>query len=418
MTNVRRCKQGAPLQAERRGNFVVIGCVEGSRVVSWSLNVSLPLSAPAAAEPTPPDVARFRPTPSSRDHPLLLAADVILPRSGDQQLGDRPPAREHRARLLRMQTSHRRPGLARRVPPPRRAHHQGRPPPPPQAAQGPGRDGRRLRAHRHRRGRGLEWGRARAPGSRRSAARGARAHSGAGDHACPRPRARAQRAGEPVRRVRPDAVAYSPARRRPVRREMEALVGTGGCRSAWRCARTRYCYCICPFRSSSRSPSARPRGIVLSDMSSYLSVCPSLFLYNHTRRCSSTLTVRLLPYIARIALLNENGAPPRGRRTKLCVSRRLSSCARSRGTRLGQPSCRIKARLAQLRRARRTTPAAQRAHDSTDMACQSLDVVLHGPSRRRPGHIYPVQDHWYPCETARWLRRMEGGGGYREQYGR
>ena len=31
--------QGAALQAERRGNFVVIGCVEGSRVVSWSLNV-------------------------------------------------------------------------------------------------------------------------------------------------------------------------------------------------------------------------------------------------------------------------------------------------------------------------------------------------------------------------------------------
>jgi len=26
------------LQAEKRGNFVVIGCVEGSRVISWSLN--------------------------------------------------------------------------------------------------------------------------------------------------------------------------------------------------------------------------------------------------------------------------------------------------------------------------------------------------------------------------------------------
>ncbi|OAX44223.1 hypothetical protein K503DRAFT_765203 [Rhizopogon vinicolor AM-OR11-026] len=26
------------LQAEKRGNFVVVGCVEGSRVVSWSLN--------------------------------------------------------------------------------------------------------------------------------------------------------------------------------------------------------------------------------------------------------------------------------------------------------------------------------------------------------------------------------------------
>ncbi|RPD82454.1 hypothetical protein L226DRAFT_528615, partial [Lentinus tigrinus ALCF2SS1-7] len=31
-------EQGAALQAERRGNFVVIGCVEGGRVVSWSLN--------------------------------------------------------------------------------------------------------------------------------------------------------------------------------------------------------------------------------------------------------------------------------------------------------------------------------------------------------------------------------------------
>lgn len=26
------------LQAEKRGNFVVVGCVEGSRVISWSLN--------------------------------------------------------------------------------------------------------------------------------------------------------------------------------------------------------------------------------------------------------------------------------------------------------------------------------------------------------------------------------------------
>jgi hypothetical protein len=26
------------LQADKRGNFVVIGCVEGSRVISWSLN--------------------------------------------------------------------------------------------------------------------------------------------------------------------------------------------------------------------------------------------------------------------------------------------------------------------------------------------------------------------------------------------
>ena len=33
--------QSCDLQAEKRGNFVVIGCVENSRVVSWSLNVCL-----------------------------------------------------------------------------------------------------------------------------------------------------------------------------------------------------------------------------------------------------------------------------------------------------------------------------------------------------------------------------------------
>jgi hypothetical protein len=31
--------QSTELQAERRGNFVVIGCVEGASVVSWSLHV-------------------------------------------------------------------------------------------------------------------------------------------------------------------------------------------------------------------------------------------------------------------------------------------------------------------------------------------------------------------------------------------
>jgi len=30
--------ESSDLQAEKRGNFVVIGCVEGARVVSWSLN--------------------------------------------------------------------------------------------------------------------------------------------------------------------------------------------------------------------------------------------------------------------------------------------------------------------------------------------------------------------------------------------
>lgn len=31
--------QASDLQAEKRGNFVVIGCVEHGRVISWSLNV-------------------------------------------------------------------------------------------------------------------------------------------------------------------------------------------------------------------------------------------------------------------------------------------------------------------------------------------------------------------------------------------
>ncbi|KAI0068452.1 hypothetical protein BV25DRAFT_1818862 [Artomyces pyxidatus] len=30
--------EGSDLQAEKRGNFVVVGCVEGPKVVSWSLN--------------------------------------------------------------------------------------------------------------------------------------------------------------------------------------------------------------------------------------------------------------------------------------------------------------------------------------------------------------------------------------------
>jgi len=30
--------ESSELQAEKRGNFVVIGCIEGSKVVSWSLN--------------------------------------------------------------------------------------------------------------------------------------------------------------------------------------------------------------------------------------------------------------------------------------------------------------------------------------------------------------------------------------------
>jgi predicted aminopeptidase len=34
-------QQGSELQAEKRGNFVVVGCIEGSKVVSWSLNVSI-----------------------------------------------------------------------------------------------------------------------------------------------------------------------------------------------------------------------------------------------------------------------------------------------------------------------------------------------------------------------------------------
>lgn len=33
-------EQSSELQAEKRGNFVVVGCIEGPKVVSWSLNVS------------------------------------------------------------------------------------------------------------------------------------------------------------------------------------------------------------------------------------------------------------------------------------------------------------------------------------------------------------------------------------------
>lgn len=36
-------QQNSELQAEKRGNFVVVGCIEGSKVVSWSLNVSIVL---------------------------------------------------------------------------------------------------------------------------------------------------------------------------------------------------------------------------------------------------------------------------------------------------------------------------------------------------------------------------------------
>ena len=38
-TDARLRSQGVDLQAEKRGNFVVISCVDGNRVVSWSLNV-------------------------------------------------------------------------------------------------------------------------------------------------------------------------------------------------------------------------------------------------------------------------------------------------------------------------------------------------------------------------------------------
>lgn len=39
VVNLNVLTQVSELQAEKRGNFVVVGCVEGSRVVSWSLNV-------------------------------------------------------------------------------------------------------------------------------------------------------------------------------------------------------------------------------------------------------------------------------------------------------------------------------------------------------------------------------------------
>lgn len=34
-------QQSSELQAEKRGNFVVVGCIDGNKVVSWSLNVSM-----------------------------------------------------------------------------------------------------------------------------------------------------------------------------------------------------------------------------------------------------------------------------------------------------------------------------------------------------------------------------------------
>lgn len=36
-------QQSSELQAEKRGNFVVVGCIDGPKVVSWSLNVSIVL---------------------------------------------------------------------------------------------------------------------------------------------------------------------------------------------------------------------------------------------------------------------------------------------------------------------------------------------------------------------------------------
>ena len=63
MTNLCSQPQGAALQAERRGNFVVIGCVEGNRVVSWSLNVRTPVPTSVAEELTlrrPASLAQWR----------------------------------------------------------------------------------------------------------------------------------------------------------------------------------------------------------------------------------------------------------------------------------------------------------------------------------------------------------------------
>jgi hypothetical protein len=41
LTRVAYERQNSELQAEKRGNFVVVGSIEGSKVVSWSLNVSV-----------------------------------------------------------------------------------------------------------------------------------------------------------------------------------------------------------------------------------------------------------------------------------------------------------------------------------------------------------------------------------------
>ena len=67
--------QGTALQAERRGNFVVIGCVEGSRVVSWSLNVSSTAFIPATQ--TLMIHALVLPNSSSASVPLISAHSTV-----------------------------------------------------------------------------------------------------------------------------------------------------------------------------------------------------------------------------------------------------------------------------------------------------------------------------------------------------
>lgn len=83
--------QRSELQAEKRGNFVVIGLVDGSRVVSWSLNVRSPF-------------------------PLCCAGLLILTpvdATGFEQLGNPPTVSLHRASLLSVQAGLNRPSVTR-----------------------------------------------------------------------------------------------------------------------------------------------------------------------------------------------------------------------------------------------------------------------------------------------------------------
>ena len=81
--------QGTELQAEKRGNFVVVGCVEGPKVVSWSLNVRFLLSV-YPMEPHDPQALN-----NAETIRLLASIELACYRS-KQAIGD--PRSHHKAR--------------------------------------------------------------------------------------------------------------------------------------------------------------------------------------------------------------------------------------------------------------------------------------------------------------------------------